>query len=252
MGDSFSFGAGIIRRFFHYCIKHGIVFDAERFVFAVMVNGKIDIADSEIHIWLVELDKLNSGGRRLEYILPDDVLRKAARRRTTELRSKYIAAQASLRIVMARYLGADPADVILNYSAKGKPFLPYSALGFNLSDSGGLAVVAVANKENVGVDIERIRHNFDCLRVARRRFRVEESDFLNTFSGDGLIREFFRLWTRKEAYLKAVGSGISGGLDCRVDEIEGWTVDNFEVGDAFAAAFAVNSPQIIPKLFSLV
>ena len=218
----------------------------------MMINGSIDIADSEIHIWLVELDKLNSGGRRLEDLLPDDILLKAARRRTDEARSRYLAAQASLRIVLSQYLGADPTNIILDYSAKGKPFIPYSTLGFNLSDSGGLAAVAVASKERVGVDIEQIRQDFDCLRIARRRFRAEETDFLSAFAGDRLIREFFRLWVRKEAYLKAVGSGISGGLDCRVDEVEGWTIANIDVGDAFAAAFAVSSSQIVPKLFSLM
>jgi|YelNatPaOPRAMG01_1025707.scaffolds.fasta_scaffold21131_4 4'-phosphopantetheinyl transferase len=221
----------------------------------VMLNS-INIDDSEIHVWLADLDTLSAynllDGRRFEDILPNEVLLKATHRRTIEMQSRYIAAQASLRIVIARYLDTDPAALTLNYSKKGKPFLAFGTLGFNLSDSYGLAAVAVANNKKVGVDIEQVRQNIDCMKIARRRFRSEEADNLSAFTGDRLTREFFRLWVRKEAYLKAIGSGISGGLDCRVDNVEGWTIVNLDIGDNFAAAVAADAPELVPKLFSLI
>jgi len=133
-----------------------------------------------------------------------------------EHRCRFVRAHAALRQILHRYTGASPGDLRFGVGEHGKPFLEHPAadsLSFNLSHSGDLAVVAVGEMREVGVDIECIRHVPDWDEIARRSFHPAESEWVRSYSEDRRAEAFFEVWTKKEAYIKACGHGLSHPLD---------------------------------------
>jgi 4'-phosphopantetheinyl transferase len=117
-----------------------------------------------------------------------------------------------LRDVLGRYLRTNPGEITFAYNAFGKPDLgPVfgSRLTFNLSHSAGLALIAIAADSNVGVDLECIRAQCDYAEIARRFFSAVEIDHLHALPSHLYAEAFFNCWTKKEAYLKARGEGLS-------------------------------------------
>ncbi len=131
-----------------------------------------------------------------------------------ELRQRYVASRVIVRRILGACLGVAPERVPMRSDAKGKPHLAGDCgVQFNLAHSSDLLVVAVAQGLPVGVDVERVRPLNDAPSIARRFFTRSEADWLEAQEGADGDRSFFRLWTRKEAALKATGEGISSGLN---------------------------------------
>jgi 4'-phosphopantetheinyl transferase len=130
-------------------------------------------------------------------------------------RCRFIVAHGALRTILAEYLHADPREFCFASGRSGKPFLPATSLRFNVSHSGELAVVGVAFEREVGIDIEEHRDVTDALRIAVRFFAAGETERLQRIADDPvmLTTSFLRCWTRKEAFVKAVGQGLSYPLD---------------------------------------
>ncbi|GAB4488560.1 MAG: 4'-phosphopantetheinyl transferase superfamily protein [Thermodesulfovibrionales bacterium] len=129
---------------------------------------------------------------------------------------RYVASHAMVRMVLARYLGADPAVIRFVRNKAGKPSLHpglASPLEFNLSHSAGVVVLAVAPGLPVGIDIEYTGRTADTAGIAQRFFTAAEFEKISRLPEDRQREAFFRCWTRKEAYAKAKGLGISIGLD---------------------------------------
>ena len=122
------------------------------------------------------------------------------------------AGRARLRAILASYLASDPAALIFERGAHGKPALAGHDLEFSFSRSGGRALVAVSRDRPVGVDVERVKPGRAVSRIARRRFAPDEAAALaRRQTGDRRVA-FHRCWTGKEAYAKGVGAGLSLGL----------------------------------------
>lgn len=116
--------------------------------------------------------------------------------------------QAALLTILARYLGVDPSAVAFE-DKKGKPQLKQSDLQFSVSHSGEYAVIAVSKKIPVGVDIEYTKRSVDFQAIAKRFFAPGEYEALNHLTSASKIEAFYRCWTRKEAFVKADGAGLS-------------------------------------------
>jgi 4'-phosphopantetheinyl transferase len=175
---------------------------------------------------------------------------------TDALRSRWGAARGALREVLGRAVGCAPAEVEFRYGPHGKPRLAGAALHFNISHSGALAVIALANAE-VGVDVElpRSRRSDD---IARRFYAPGEVERL--FAEEDAARradQFFRLWTCKEAFLKVTGEGLSRSTRsyevalapprllwaARLpDAAQRYSVHPLDVGDPYRAALVVEAP----------
>jgi 4'-phosphopantetheinyl transferase len=204
-------------------------------VFAVDLTGEPDLA-------------ILSAGERA----------RAERLAAEHLTRRWSRARAALRGVLAAYAGADPAVVRIERAPcvrcggpHGKPFLaaPEAAgwLRFNLSHSGDLALVAVAHGREVGVDVEEMRPGRPLARIAERGFTAAEHAGLRSLPEDERDRAFYRLWARKEAYLKATGEGLAGWSAPRGElDREGWDLEDLEVGGGYAAAVAVAPPGYSP------
>lgn len=176
----------------------------------------LPLADDEVHVWAVSLAAQPREVETLAQRLADDERRRAERFRLPHVRRRFVVARASLRALLAAYLpGADP-PIELAYTALGKPFLarrPAGGLRFNLSHSGELALVALARGVELGVDVEQVRALGDQQGLAERFFAAEEVAALAALPEPQRLAAFFRCWTRKEAVLKALGSGLSFPLD---------------------------------------
>jgi 4'-phosphopantetheinyl transferase len=167
-----------------------------------------------VHVYAVRLDAPEAVAAQFDPLLAPDERERAARFRFDHLRRSYTVARGALRVLLGRYLGADPAGIGFLYGSKGKPRLPPPApVEFNVSHSGTLAVYAFTRDGELGVDVEQIRPLADMQGIAARFFCAEESVELMALASAVRTQAFFLCWTRKEAYLKAMGDGLSVPLD---------------------------------------
>ncbi len=132
-------------------------------------------------------------------------------------RRHFVITRALLRMTLAEALGRAPADLRFDFGPQDKPFLARpragSALQFNVSHAGDVAVIATAWHHLVGVDVERVRADIAFATVAERLFSPRERAELADVASASRVRAFFNIWTRKEAYIKAHGLGLSMPLD---------------------------------------
>jgi len=175
------------------------------------------LGDGEVHLWRLPLDPPQWLLASLhDHLAPNE--RSAAERYVFQRdRNHFIAARGYLRAILASYAGCDPKDVRFDYGPHGKPRLTRSSaaagLTFNLSHTRGLALCAVARGRELGVDIEQIRPAVDILGIARSTFSSGEQTSLAKLPTAQRLTAFYDCWTRKEAYIKARGDGLSYPLD---------------------------------------
>lgn len=175
------------------------------------------LRDEEVHVWFADLVRAAPRVESLSHLLSPDELRRAEGFYFERHRQAFAVARGLLRKILASYVGADPRDLNFAYSAHGKPSLS-GELGdcdirFNLSHSHGLALYAIARGREVGVDIEYCRPRVAFAEIAERFFSAREVETFRRLP-EHLRREaFFNCWTRKEAFIKAVGEGLSFPLD---------------------------------------
>lgn len=174
------------------------------------------IRDAEVHVWLAMTTWGPGGGRRLGVLSPEEVER-AARFHFDRDRERFVRARAVLRTLLGRYLGADPAGLHFRLNEYGKPALAGewedSGISFNLSHSDEVVLYAFARGREVGVDVERVRPEFAGEDIAARFFAAPEVEALRRTPAEARAAAFFSCWTRKEAYVKARGGGLSLPLD---------------------------------------
>ena len=166
----------------------------------------------EVHLWSEVVDARDDLEVLTERLDVAEVAR-AERFRFERDRIRFIVRRAFLRQVLAGYLGVAPARVRYLISARGRPELESSGIAFSASHSDGLAVVAVARDRHVGVDLERVRPMPEALDLADSVCSPEEFGQLQIAAPADRGELFLRLWTRKEAYVKALGAGLSMALD---------------------------------------
>jgi 4'-phosphopantetheinyl transferase len=172
----------------------------------------LDVA--EVHLWQASLD-----GRPadiFESFLSADELNRANRFHFTADRTHFIVARGLLRNLLAAYLGINCTELRFSYGAKGKPFLlldGQTQINFNLSHSHGRAAFAFSRGRELGVDLEYVKEDFEAELVANQFFSRSEVLALRAVPAELRNQAFFNCWTRKEAYIKARGEGLSMPLD---------------------------------------
>ncbi len=224
----------------------------------------------EVHLWRIDLDCDAKSIAALMATLSPDELRRAARFRSHQLCERWMVARGALRYILAIYSKSQPSSLVLQAGLKGKPELvwPIENLSFNLSHTSGLALLAIAASGRVGVDAEIIRPGIEVADLSRRLFAPAEAEEILGLPPEGQTAAFFACWTRKEAYVKALGTGLSAPLDrFRVtvradlparlisidgDEARGWALlDVGEPGIAAAVAVEEDFPVLRRWKFAL-
>ena len=172
--------------------------------------GEACLEQERIHVWSVALDVDAQRAAALEAALSAAERARAERFAFTEGRRRFVVSRGALRMLLGAYLDLAPADVVFAYGRKGKPHLTGAAAGlrFNLSHSGERALIALG-RIPLGVDIERLRPLRDPDAIARRFFSETERAALAAQPAERKLEAFFACWTGKEAYVKAVGDGLT-------------------------------------------
>ena len=171
---------------------------------------KLSLKEGEVHLWRVLLDLPVAEMENLSGLLSDDERARAKRLLDGEKAKAFIAARGRLRQILASYLKLSPEEVSFAYKPHGKPYLEKDKdIRFNLSHSGCWALLAVTDGLKTGVDLERIDKAIDYEKIAARFFSPAERTLLAKFPEPRRRRGFYRLWTKKEASLKCLGSGFT-------------------------------------------
>ena len=173
--------------------------------------------DDEIQVWRMNPDRPAPEIHEMQDVLSEDEHARAARFVFDRHRARFIAGRATLRRILGRYVGLAPERLEFGYGSRDKPFLKNGSDGdavrFNLSHTGELALLAVVRAREIGVDVERIRAVKEHLRLAGRYFAPGEVAAIRALPREVQYEAFFNCWTRKEAYIKALGTGLACPLD---------------------------------------
>jgi 4'-phosphopantetheinyl transferase len=225
----------------------------------------ITLPEDEVHLWRIDLEAASAFESRWQQVLSADERARGTRFHFARDRQSFVTTRALLRTILAAYLSIDPRDLTFLLSKKDKPVLgkPYSdnRVAFNISHSGTVALLAFTRGRDVGVDVELLRQDFDVEAIARRFFSENEQQQLTDLPTQERHQAFFRCWTRKEAYVKATGDGLSlplhqfdvsivsgdtnALLATRPDASEArlWAIRDVEAGSNYAAALCVHGHE---------
>ena len=205
-----------------------------------------DQPSGEVHVWRAELDR---GSWPSHELLPPAERERAEGMRRPLPRDRWVASRWALRGVLARYLDEDPAAVALRLGERGKPALadPTATLRFNLSHSGALALIAVTEGLEVGVDVEEIDPERDVVPLAERGLDPAAAAAVRAAPPEARATAFHEAWVRREAVIKCLGGGLGAPLP--PDPV---AVSALDAGPGYAAALAVADPEPLPhRRFSL-
>ena len=223
---------------------------------------RFSLVGGEVHVWNVELDSQLGNLVRYQQFLSDDEVERASRFKFERDKVHYCISRGVLRVLCGKYLDISPLNVNYRYSRHGKPFIRESGLEFNVSHSNGIASIGLTVNYPIGVDVEFIKPaeampDSELRLIAGRFFSKPEFEKLVALPVSSLRRAFFECWTRKEAFIKAEGSGLSFPLDqfevsfgdvgsaqllstkWDPSECEMWYLSAFEVGSSHVGAVSV-------------
>ena len=193
-----------------------------------------------VHLWWISLDVSEENLQNLISLLSEAEKIKADRFKFPQHQRRYQAVHGILRIILGRYLNLDPTQLNFTQSDRGKPYLTDDCnplnLQFNLSHSENMAIVGISRDRRIGVDLEKMRSMENAEQLAQRFFCASEYYLLTQAIPEERDQLFFQLWTAKEAYLKATGEGIGGGLNqvkialnpLRFINLPNWYLQSFE------------------------
>lgn len=225
-----------------------------------MPRGAPPLVDREVHVWSLGLDPPRDRLEKLGLCLSPDEWDRAAAFRFALHRTRFVAARGQLRRILALYEGLPPDRITFVYGQHGKPGLAGSPLRFNLAHAAGEALIAVTVGSDLGIDLERVRSDCECVPLARCFFSTVESCALFAVPPEARGAAFFAIWTRKEAFVKATGGGLSIPLrDFDVStaaagpvrllrtawdpsEAARWSLCSLDAPPGFAAALAISGP----------
>jgi 4'-phosphopantetheinyl transferase len=230
---------------------------------------RVRLSINDVHVWRAHLNQPESTVEQLFGTLAADERSRAERFYFQKDQKHFIVARGILRAILSRYLSIKPEKLRFSYNEYGKPDLNQDidrcGLRFNLSHADGLALFAITQGREIGVDLERIRPDFATSEIAERFFSAQEVEALRALPANLQEEAFFNCWTRKEAYIKARGEGLSIPLDQfevslapgqpasllktyqSMQEASLWSLHELHPGSGYVAALAVRGDDWQPK-----
>jgi 4'-phosphopantetheinyl transferase len=223
-----------------------------------------------VHVWRGRTNWPAAEIDDLKLILSSDEQQRAAKFHFDADRRRFLVGRGMLRVLIGRCLGMPANRLTIACAAAGKPKVAAGkgpTLEFNISHSGEVVLIAIARVRPVGIDVERMRTDIEIDQIASRFFSPKERADLSIVAADAQYEAFFACWTRKEAYIKACGVGLSLPLDqfdvaflpgqqprllaTRHDraEAERWTLRDVDVGPGYKAALVVEGTGWSLKCF---
>jgi 4'-phosphopantetheinyl transferase len=233
------------------------------------MNKEMLIGKNKIHVWIASLAVRAGKIQNYASLLSAEENDRAARFRFEKDRNHFIVCRGILRTLLGSYSGEEPAAIRFLYNRYGKPSLEVAdkrkTVMFNVSHSGGRALLAFSKKIPLGIDLERIRDDIDFASMVHRFFSAAEAETFFSLSEKLRPEAFFNCWTRKEALIKAKDKGLSLGLDqfhvslrpgepacflgatSNEPDVHNWSLFDLNAGRGFKAALAAKSrnPEIL-------
>jgi 4'-phosphopantetheinyl transferase len=223
--------------------------------------SKLKLSINDVHVWRVRLNQADGRVQQLHRILSNDEQRRAERFHFDRDRRRFIVRRGTLRLIIGDYFEREPGRLQFHSGHRGKPYLMNSLgkvpLQFNLAHSKEIALYAFTSRQKIGIDIEYVRDMPDAEKIAQTTYSSLENKTLQSLPEYQRQEAFFNCWVRKEAYIKAIGSGLYHALDrfdvslapgepARVMSIEGsaaqasgWFMKSLNPEDGYVAALAV-------------
>ena len=231
--------------------------------FANASAGSVSLGRDELHVWAVPL---HGDPERLGALLSASERQRLQRFHFADHRRRYQIGHGALRALLAGYMGVDAMAIEFTQGPRGKPYVVGKGPFFNLSHSGKLALVGVCDHE-LGLDVEKVRHLESLVDIARRHFSPAEFAALDALPDTARELAFYRCWTRQEAYIKAIGEGLSMPLDtfdvslgeepefvaCRDgrEDPAKWSMLDVSPGPEFVGAVAMRAHGVTVKRFRM-
>src|SRR5262245_51694054 len=207
-------------------------------------DGAFRIALDAVHFWRCRIQENAGSENDLFELLSSDERCRAERYRVDKARRQFVISRGALRQIIGRYLDVLPQTLTFEYLEHGKPQLANQdvrGISFNLAHSENICVIGIAEGRRIGVDVEAIHPDIDYELIAQQIFSPQDRASLHAAKPAARSQAFYKLWTHKEAYIKALGEALSS--DAPPPEPAGttsWTLVDLDVENGYAAALAVD------------
>ena len=231
----------------------------EELFMQLIMKERPDIGLKEVHLWNICLDQTGPSIDDFASILSEEEYNRANSYISETIRRRYIVSHGFLRIILGAYLNQDPSEVRIVSGPYGKPCLEegQETIQFSMSHSEEQALFAFAQKSRIGIDLEKIREIPNMEQIVKRYFSERENDEFFQLSPRDRPIGFFNGWTRKEAFVKAIGRGMTFPLrkievslspNVRAELLNaegypesmlGWSLHHLEPASGYLAALAV-------------
>lgn len=201
------------------------------------IQKQVSLSGNEIHVWQIDIESQIQNLKSFWPYLSNIEQSRANNFRFEIHKNKYIIRTGILRILLSNYMTCQPNEIEFKIGESGKPKLTNSNLAFNLSHSKNKAIIAFAINLQLGVDIEYIDEKIEAKQIATHFFSTKEIEQLYALNDVNVVDGFFNIWTKKEAFIKAIGTGLTYPLDSfdvNLDVIEKNALTH--VGTSFAKA----------------
>jgi len=225
----------------------------------------------EVQVWCARIDADTDAVERANRQLSRNERDRASRFRLPSPRVTFVLSRAVLRTLLAHFCGCSPQEVEFAYGKQGKPYLasPIPAIRFNVSHSGNIAAFAFAANDELGVDVEQHRPMTDMEQIAHRFFSPGECQDLLRIPEGERVAAFFDGWVRKEAFIKALGQGLSIPLDSfrvsltpgqpaalltvdgEVEASAAWSITEFSPEEGYSGAVALRRQPCAVRVHNL-
>jgi 4'-phosphopantetheinyl transferase len=171
------------------------------------------LLEASANIWLAKISLLTPYMKNLASFLSQKELSRAYSLAAGQYRDVYILSHGILRLILSYYSGIHPREIIFHTSPAGKPFISTGTLLFNMSHAPNIVAIAINQADEIGIDIEERISGFSPDEVAAQYFNAEDIASLRKADEDKSLKLFYTYWTRKEAFLKAIGTGFTNHMD---------------------------------------
>ena len=221
----------------------------------------LTLTANKVDIWRINLAAQGEETQQCRDLLSQDEIQRADRFHFAKHRRRFTVTRVAMRQILGRYAGVPPQKLVFSYGGKGKPELSGALTGleikFNLSHSSEMALLAITQRLAVGSDIEWVSAEVATEEIAERFFSASEVNVLRALPAAERTEAFFSCWTRKEAYIKALGEGLSVPLDSFAvafgpgvpaallyvavdpEQVSRWSIYDIEVPEGYKAALVV-------------
>jgi 4'-phosphopantetheinyl transferase len=180
-----------------------------------LVKEEPVLSSDKVHVFLYQISLFNSAEMILH--LSEDEQARADKLKIQQKRDQFVITRALLRLLLSSILGKEPQDIVFSYEQHGKPTIEDKindkAIEFNISHSGDYALIGITLENKVGVDIEEINPDINHQSLSKRFFSEKEKNELQSLVNNKQRDTFYRIWARKESFIKAIGKGVAFGLD---------------------------------------